>query len=51
VHEPVHYGIGPGLRFRLANANFTFGYAFNPHRTGSERAGAVFFNLDITTLF
>jgi hypothetical protein len=47
----VHYGVGPGLRLSLANANFTMGYAFNPQRAGPEKAGAIFFKLDVTSLF
>ena len=47
----VIYGVGPGLRLSLVNANFTFGYAFNPQRTGQEKPGAIFFKLDITNLF
>jgi hypothetical protein len=51
VNEGVHYGVGPGLRLSLVNTNFTFGYAFNPQPVGLEKAGAVFFKLDVTSLF
>src|ERR1035438_3043531 len=47
----VHYGIGGGLRFSLVNANFTVAYAANPDRAKPERAGAVYFKLDVTNLF
>jgi len=51
VDEGVRYGVGPGLRLSLANANFTMGYAFNPQRVRLEKAGAIFFKLDVTSLF
>ena len=51
VDEGVRYGVGPGLRLSLANANFTVGYAFNPLRVAPEKAGAIFFKLDVTSLF
>lgn len=51
VNEGVRYGVGPGLRLSLVNANFTMGYAFNPQRTGTEKTGAIFFKLDVTSLF
>jgi len=51
VNEGGRYGVGPGLRLSLVNANLSFGYAFNPRRGGPEKAGAVFFKLDITSLF
>jgi hypothetical protein len=51
VNEGVRYGVGPGLRLSLANANFTVGYAFNPLWVRPEKAGAVFFKLDVTSLF
>ena len=51
VNEGVRYGVGPGLRLSLVNANFTIGYVFNPRRVGPEKAGAIFFKLDVTTLF
>jgi hypothetical protein len=51
VDEGVRYGVGPGLRLSLANANFTVGYAFNPLRIMPEKAGAIFFKLDVTNLF
>jgi hypothetical protein len=51
VNEGIRYGMGPGLRLSLVNANFTFGYAFNPQRTGSEKAGAIFLKLDVTSVF
>lgn len=51
VGQGVRYGFGPGLRLSLVNVNFTFGYAFNPDRQPSEKAGAIFFSLDVTGLF
>ena len=51
VGQGVRYGFGPGLRVSLVNVNFTFGYAFNPDRQPSEKAGAIFFGLDVTELF
>jgi hypothetical protein len=51
VNEGVRYGVGPGLRFSLVNTNFTLGYSFNLQRTNRENAGALFFKLDVTTLF
>jgi hypothetical protein len=51
VNEGVRYGVGPGLRLSVVNANFTVAYGFNPNRSGLEGAGAVFFKLDITSLF
>jgi hypothetical protein len=47
----VRYGIGGGLRFSLVNVNLTLAYSANPERTRTERAGAVFFKLDVTNLF
>jgi hypothetical protein len=51
VNEGVHYGVGPGLRFSLVNANFTISYGFNPQRSNRESIGALFFKLDVTSLF
>ena len=51
VNEGVHYGVGGGLRLSLVNVNVTIGYAFNPRRTAAEKVGAIFFKLDITSLF
>jgi len=47
----ARYALGGGVRLSLVNANFTFGYAVNPHRLPGEGPGAVFFKLDITDLF
>ena len=51
VNEGVHYGVGPGLRLSLVNANFTISYGFNPQRSDRESIGAIFFKLDVTSLF
>jgi hypothetical protein len=51
VGEGVHYGVGPGLRLSLVNANFTVGYGFNLRRSDRESIGAIFFKLDVTSLF
>jgi hypothetical protein len=51
VNEGVHYGVGPGMRLSLVNANFTISYGFNPRRSAGESIGAIFFKLDITSLF
>jgi hypothetical protein len=51
VGEGVRYGVGPGLRLSLVNANFTLGYGFNPQRSDRESIGAIFFKLDVTSLF
>ena len=51
VGEGVRYGVGPGLRLSLVNANFTVGYGFNPQRSDRESVGAIFFKLDVTGLF
>ena len=47
----VRYGVGGGVRLSLVNANFTIGYAVNPHRLPGEGVGALFFKLDVTDLF
>jgi hypothetical protein len=47
----VRYAVGGGVRFSLVNANFTLGYAVNPHRLHGESAGALFFKIDVTDLF
>jgi len=49
--EGVRYGVGPGLRLSIINANFTFGYSFDVHRLPGERAGAIYLKLDVTSLF
>jgi hypothetical protein len=51
VHEGVRYGVGPGVRFSMANANFTLGYAVNPQPLGKEKTGAIYFKLDVTSMF
>ena len=51
VGQGVQYGVGPGLRLSLVNANFTVAYAFNPRRSNQEGLGAVSFSLDVTSLF
>lgn len=51
VNEGVRYGLGPGLRFSLVNANFTLTYGFNPQRSDLESMGTLFFKLDVTSLF
>ncbi|HWH61489.1 MAG TPA: hypothetical protein VN682_27955 [Terriglobales bacterium] len=51
VSEGVQYGLGPGLRLSLVNANFTIGYGFNPQRSDRGNIGAIFFKLEITSLF
>ena len=42
VTEGVRYGVGPGLRLSLVNANFTLGYGFNPQRSDRESIGRSF---------
>jgi hypothetical protein len=51
VNEGVHYGVGPGLRLSLVNVNFTISYGFNLQRASRESIGAIFFKLDVTSLF
>lgn len=51
VNEGVRYGVGPGVRLSLVNANFTVAYGFNPHRSNIESVGALNFRLDVTNLF
>jgi hypothetical protein len=51
VGQGVHYGVGPGVRVSVVNVNFTLGYSVNPARTAGEKAGALFFKLDVTSLF
>jgi len=51
VNQGVRYGVGPGLRLSLVNANFTVTYGFNPQRSAQESVGAIFFKLDVTSLF
>lgn len=51
VNEGVRYGVGPGLRFSLVNANFTLTYGFNPQRSDLESMGTLFFKLDVSSLF
>ncbi len=51
VGEGVRYGVGPGLRLSLVNANFTVGYGLNLQRSDRENIGAIFFKLDVTSLF
>jgi hypothetical protein len=47
----TRYAPGGGVRLSIVNANFTFGYAYNPTRVNHEGMGAVFFKLDFTNLF
>jgi hypothetical protein len=51
LNEGVHYGVGPGLRLSLVNANFTISYGFDPQRSDRQSIGAIFFKLDVTSLF
>jgi hypothetical protein len=51
VGDGVHYAVGPGLRLSLVNANFTIAYGFNLRRSTGESIGAIFFKLDVTSLF
>jgi hypothetical protein len=51
LNEGVHYGVGPGLRLSLVNANFTISYGFDPQRSDRQNIGAIFFKLDVTSLF
>jgi hypothetical protein len=51
VKESVHWGLGPGVRLSLVNANFTMGYGFNPQTAAGEKDGTIFFKLDVTSLF
>jgi hypothetical protein len=47
----TRYATGAGVRLSIVNANFTFGYAYNPIQAVHEGSGAVFFKLDFTDLF
>jgi hypothetical protein len=47
----TRYAPGGGLRLSIVNANFTFGYAYNPTQAHHDGTGAMFFNLDFTDLF
>ena len=49
--QGTRYAPGGGVRLSIVNANFTFGYAYNPTQANHEGAGAVFFKLDFTDLF
>jgi hypothetical protein len=47
----TRYAPGAGVRLSIVNANFTFGYAYNPIQANHEGSGAIFFKLDFTDLF
>ncbi len=48
---PVRVGVGPGIRFSMVNVHFTIGYGANTRRQPGDRAGALFFQLNVSDLF
>jgi len=47
----VRFGLGPGLRFSLANWNLNLGYSWNLDRRPQEKSGAFTVSISVTDLF